>query len=69
MNCDYYQKQLIEYIDSNLSEDQVKNLKNHLKTCKNCKKEFQELKVILDNFQHIPEIKPDKSLDNIDQNT
>lgn len=45
-NCNNIQEKLIDYIDKNLSNEEVALVENHLKGCENCAKELTEMQQI-----------------------
>ena len=48
MNCKDIEEKLIDYIDGELSSEESKKIKDHLKNCSNCKNEHEELKSAID---------------------
>jgi len=48
MNCDKYIEDINLLIDGNLNKKKTVELKEHMKTCKNCRKEYEELKSLKD---------------------
>jgi predicted anti-sigma-YlaC factor YlaD len=40
MNCERYRHLFSDFIDNELSEDQIMDFKNHIKICSSCKEEF-----------------------------
>lgn len=48
MDCKYVKERLIDYIDGDLDNDEESLIKEHLNTCAECKKEFEELKSTID---------------------
>jgi len=47
MNCLNYQKQLSDYLDKNLSEDESIKLTEHIQECEKCARELESLQLIL----------------------
>ena len=47
MKCSDIENQLSAYLENSLSEVANSEVKNHLKTCENCTKELEELKLFL----------------------
>lgn len=47
MKCKEIQKQLTQYLENSLSEVANSEVKNHLKNCANCTKEFEEIQSFL----------------------
>ena len=43
MNCEKYKTLFSDFIDNELSEDQIIDFKNHIKICSSCKEEFTSL--------------------------
>ncbi len=57
MNCEKYKEQIDLYIDNQLDNDNKIILKQHLKTCKNCQKQYEDiknLKLLLDGIELKP---------------
>jgi len=40
MNCEKYRTLFLDFIDNELSEDQIMNFRNHIEICSSCKKEL-----------------------------
>ncbi len=64
MNCKQISEYLIDYIDLKLDDDTSKLIEKHISECKNCQKEYNELKDLFDNIEQKEEILPDISLKN-----
>lgn len=41
MKCEKYRELFSDFIDGELSENQIENFRSHLKSCKACKEEFE----------------------------
>lgn len=48
MNCDKYIENINLLIDGNLNKQKTAELKEHMKTCESCRKEYEELKSLKD---------------------
>ena len=44
MDCNVVQDKLLDYIDGNLSEEEEKEIEDHLENCAECSKEYAEMK-------------------------
>jgi len=56
MNCEQYRNKMIDYIEGNLSEEQDKEMKNHISQCVQCKKYYNEEMLVDRAFAEIFEI-------------
>lgn len=62
MECDKIKMLLIDYIEDKV-ESSIKNeIEKHLISCTDCSKEFDELKIILTEIEHIDEPVPEMAL-------
>lgn len=57
--CDFYLENLSSYLDRELSEDEMKNIEEHLKECNSCAIEFDLLKTIVSTCSELEEELPD----------
>lgn len=48
MNCNIVEDKLLDYIDGSLKEEEMNTIKDHLKSCDECKKEYVEMKSTID---------------------
>ena len=55
MGCDDYKELISLYFDKELDEKEEKELFEHLTNCPSCRKEFEELKVVMDMLGEIEE--------------
>ena len=60
MSCEQHSESIMKYFDGTLNDIEIKELKQHIKTCGKCNEEFEELSTILgfienDNFIEPPE--------------
>jgi len=56
MSCEQYRNKMIDYIEGNLSEEQDKEMKNHISQCLECKKYYNEEKLVDRAFNEIFDI-------------
>jgi predicted anti-sigma-YlaC factor YlaD len=50
MKCEKIQDKFIDYLDKNLSEQEMKSIENHLKECEDCSQESQHVKELFTAF-------------------
>lgn len=50
MECTKIQEQLINFIENNLTEKEYSTIASHIKSCGNCKKEFENISSLLSSF-------------------
>lgn len=69
MNCRKVRKNLVEYFEGELKENDALTFKEHLKTCRNCSQEFSQLEKTFQLFSSAEacprlswELTPDESL-------
>lgn len=60
MNCNEIKEMISLYIDDELSEEEVKKIKDHLESCDECKKEFECYNQIINILKDLPEEEPPK---------
>jgi anti-sigma factor RsiW len=53
MNCRLIQRSISEYLDSELTGEQMFEVRNHLRTCDSCRQEVESLKMIKSSLQRI----------------
>jgi Fe2+ transport system protein B len=58
MNCNDYSSSIMGYFDGNLNDIESAQLKQHLKACKNCSCEFEDMKLILNTLENDNKIEP-----------
>ncbi len=62
MDCNEIKNQLIDYIDRTLDEKTLRDIHKHIRGCKNCTKEAEELKNIFLAINDTPQEFPDQDL-------
>jgi Fe2+ transport system protein B len=58
MNCNDYSSSIMRYYDGSLNDIESAQLKQHLKVCKNCSCEFEDMKLILNTLENDNKIEP-----------
>jgi hypothetical protein len=58
MNCNDYSDSIMRYFDSNLNDIESAQLKQHLKVCKKCSCEFEDMRLILSSLENDNIIEP-----------
>lgn len=48
MDCNIVKDKLLDYIDGHLDSEEIKTIEDHLKVCKECSKEYAEMKSTID---------------------
>jgi len=56
MNCDEIRELLSLYIDNNLEQEQMTEIEKHLLVCGACKKEFEEIVILINAMKNLPEV-------------
>lgn len=60
MKCIEIEAKIIEYLDAQLSEEEVRKFENHIGQCANCSKELAESKILFTTMKAILPVKPSK---------
>lgn len=53
MNCDLFKSKLLEYIHGTLSENEDKEMENHISNCESCKSLYEEELALEDSFTDV----------------
>ena len=56
MNCDEIRELISLYIDNNLEEEQMIEIEKHLLVCDACKKEFEEIVLVINGMKNLTEV-------------
>jgi anti-sigma factor RsiW len=59
MKCHSVQKKLSAYQDNELKPEEHEQVKNHLQSCRSCRKQFAELDRVWQTLGELEEIRPD----------
>ena len=62
MNCEHIQELLSMYIDEETTTEESNRIKEHLSSCEECQKEYEELKTVLSLFNTLEPIEPPEDL-------
>jgi anti-sigma factor (TIGR02949 family) len=57
MGCEEIRASLSEYIDGYLTENECKNVQNHLEKCENCLKEYKKIDAVSQMLQNLDEVR------------
>ncbi len=49
MNCEYVEKQIVKYVDGELSHSEFESVREHIDSCNSCKKFYEDI-VFTDNY-------------------
>src|SRR5690606_17145613 len=60
MKCIEIEAKIIEYLEAQLSEEEVREFENHIRQCANCSKELAESKILFTTMKAIQPAKPSK---------
>ncbi|MFI3230815.1 MAG: zf-HC2 domain-containing protein [bacterium] len=62
LKCEEVLDKMSDYIDNYLPENEKIEFENHMKTCKACEKEFDDLEKIILKLKHIEDLEPPEYL-------
>lgn len=70
MDCREVCEKIYDYIEHQLSQEELKDFEEHMKDCKHCQDEYYELEKVIVKLKNVKDIEPpkhlkDKILDNI----
>ena len=58
MNCNNYSDIIMRYFDGGLNDIETAQMKQHLKICKNCSSEFEDMRDIFSSLENGNQIEP-----------
>lgn len=62
MECKNINSLLIDFVDKQLDSKQTNFVQNHLRKCKNCRLEVEELAIVINEISKSPELEPSAKL-------
>jgi len=68
MKCIHIEDKIVDYIEVNLSEQEIELITNHIRTCESCKNTLEQTKEMLNKFNLIPDFELSEDLNkNLDE--
>lgn len=62
MNCREVCNKMFDYIEHQLSQQELKNFEEHMKDCKNCQDEYYKLEKLIVKLKNVKDIEPPNNL-------